>query len=107
MNNIESYILILVFIDYSISMIQLLFAKFLPIEWYSDRAIYGRWVYNIGYVFSVDEPFHAHYNPIFYDSIEQARSQIDFEIKNNFTIKCKSLTKVFQKLKVITNEFKY
>lgn len=105
MKNFDKYIIILMFADYTVTLAQLVFGKLLPLERYKGRPIYGRWVYDLGFVFSVDEPFHIHYNPVYFVTIESAKRSIDSDAKREFVIECLKLNKIMKKMKVISSEY--
>jgi hypothetical protein len=105
MKNFDKYIIILMFADYTVTIAQLVFGKLLPLEKYRGRPIYGRWVYDLGFVFSVDEPFHINYNPMYFITIESAKRSIDSEAKHEFVNECIKFIKVMKKIKVAKSEY--
>jgi hypothetical protein len=105
MKNLDKYIIILMFADYTVTIAQLVFGKLMPLERYRGRPIYGRWVYDFGFVFSVDEPFHVHYNPMYFITVESARRFIDSDEKLQFESECRRLTKVMKRMKVVKSEY--
>ena len=105
MKNLDNYIIILIFADYTVTVGQLVFGKLLPLDKYRGRPIYGRWVYDLGFVFSVDEPFHIHYNPMYYITIQSAKRSIDSEARQEFLTECLKFTKIMKKIKVVKSEY--
>lgn len=105
MKNFDKYIIILMFADYTVTIAQLVFGKLLPLEKYRGRAIYGRWVYDLGFVFSIDEPFHINYNPMYFTTMESAKKCIDSDAKQEFAFECVKFTKIMKKMKVVKSEY--
>lgn len=101
MGHLSKILLLLVFIDYTVTMVQLLMAKILPIEVYKNVPIYSRWIPDLGFVFTIEEPYDIHYNPVHCGSIVSARRVIDANERAEAFSKQNLLLKVAHRMKII------
>jgi hypothetical protein len=97
---VSKILLYLVFVDYTVTMVQLLVAKILPLFYYKEVPVYFRWMPGLGFIYSINEPFDVHENPMYYFTVSSAKRAIDMQCYNEVTSRYRLFINIASKLKI-------
>jgi hypothetical protein len=98
--SVSKILLYLVFTDYTVTMIQLLIGKILPILYYKEVPVYCRWIPGLGFVYSINGPFDINENPMYYFTIASAKRAIDMQCYSETASQYRVLINIAYKLKI-------